>query len=144
MASLDKIIDQILDDVVKKTIKLCYEYIEDIFRENLNNEEQVHEIKTTFNVLINYKNNDCTGPDINVIKDNARQTIINDYNVIIEEEVQCNIENIKKDLRKITEEIEKKDLRKVTEEIEKVQDDINDFSNAISEIFWNLIICFNK
>ena len=35
-------------------------------------------------------------------------------------------------------------LRKVTEEIEKVQDDINDFSNAISEIFWNLIICFNK
>ena len=122
MASLDKIIDQILDDVVKKTINLCYEYIE----------EQVHEIKTTFNDLINYKNNDCTGPDINVIKDNARQTIINDYNVIIEEEVQCNIENIKKDLRKIT------------EEIEKVQDDINDFSNAISEIFWNLIICFNK
>ena len=108
MESFDKIIDNVLDDVVKKTIKLCYEYIEDIFNDNLNNEEQVHEIKTTFEDLINYKNNDLFEPEINKIKSDARQKVQDDYISIISgdidydlEEISNNIKNLQKNLLNI-------------------------------------------
>ena len=84
--------------------------IECIFNYNLNNEEQVHEIKTTFEDLMNYKNNDLFKPDINKIKSDARQKVKDDYNSIISgdidydlEEISNNIKNLQKNLLDIFE-----------------------------------------
>ena len=123
MASLEKIIDQILDDIVEKLIERCFDSILDILnRDDPNSDEQVHDIKTIVDEITENKNNDILN-DIIKIKSDAKQKIKNDYNSIIEGEVQCNIEQISKR------------FKKVTEEIEKVQDGINDFSKATNKIF---------